>query len=210
MQRLQQFWHETNEEAKNATDFKTYQLPLARIKKIMKTDKDVKVLKYFRFDFYFLWFFFLVYISYSQMISQEAPVLFAKACEIFIRELTLRAWMQTEENKRKTLQRNDIAAAISKTDMFDFLIDIVPRDDIKMSNKKLEDHRHTPEMQQYIYQLHQQQLPERTMDMMYYQHLQQQQLNRYLAQQHSLGTFQHHQSEDSSDQQSDHHIPNQF
>lgn len=43
MQRLQQFWHETNEEAKSANDFKTYQLPLARIKKIMKTDKDVKV-----------------------------------------------------------------------------------------------------------------------------------------------------------------------
>lgn len=141
------------------------------------------------------------------MISQEAPVLFAKACEIFIRELTLRAWMQTEENKRKTLQRNDIAAAISKTDMFDFLIDIVPRDDIKMSNKKLEDHRHNPEMQQYFYQLHQQQLPDR-MDMMYYQHLQQQQF-RYLAQ-HNLGTFPHHQSDDSGDQQSEHHMPNQF
>ncbi len=38
------------------------------------------------------------------MISAEAPVLFAKACEIFILELTLRAWMHTEENKRRTLQ----------------------------------------------------------------------------------------------------------
>merc|ERR1719238_2567746 len=131
--KLQEFWHNRNTETKNATEFKTYQLPLARIKKIMKADKDVK------------------------MISQEAPVLFAKACEIFIRELTLRAWLQTEENKRKTLQRNDIAAAISKTDMFDFLIDIVPRDDIKIANKKLDDPRqptHTPEMQQYLYQLH--------------------------------------------------------
>lgn len=65
------------------------------------------------------------------MISAEAPILFAKACEIFILELTLRAWMHTEENKRRTLQRNDIAMAITKTDVFDFLIDIVPRDDIK-------------------------------------------------------------------------------
>jgi nuclear transcription factor Y gamma len=38
------------------------------------------------------------------MISQEAPALFAKACELFILELTLRAWLNTEENKRKTLQ----------------------------------------------------------------------------------------------------------
>jgi nuclear transcription factor Y gamma len=80
---------------------------LARIKKIMKSDEDVR------------------------MISSEAPVLFAKACEMFILELTLRSWIHSEENKRRTLQRNDIAAAITKTDIFDFLVDIVPRDDFK-------------------------------------------------------------------------------
>ncbi|TDH65660.1 hypothetical protein CCR75_009199 [Bremia lactucae] len=95
----------------NTYDFKTHQLPLARIKKIMKTDEDVR------------------------MISAEAPVLFAKACEMFILELSLRAWIHTEENKRRTLQRNDIAMAITKTDVFDFLIDIVPRDDIKPAKK---------------------------------------------------------------------------
>jgi hypothetical protein len=31
------------------------------------------------------------------MISAEAPVLFAKAAEIFISELSLRAWIHTEE-----------------------------------------------------------------------------------------------------------------
>lgn len=65
------------------------------------------------------------------MISAEAPVLFAKACEMFILELTLRAWAQTEEAKRRTLQRSDISAAIQKTEVFDFLIDIVPREDPK-------------------------------------------------------------------------------
>ena len=39
-----------------------------------------------------------------QMISAEAPVLFAKAAEVFISELSLRAWIHTEDNKRKTLQ----------------------------------------------------------------------------------------------------------
>ncbi len=48
---------------------------------------------------------------------------------MFILELTLRAWHSSEENKRRTLQRNDISAAITKTDIFDFLVDIVPRDE---------------------------------------------------------------------------------
>lgn len=63
-----------------------------------------------------------------KMISQEAPLLFAKAAEIFISELALRSWVQTEDSKRRTLQRNDISLAITKFDQFDFLIDIVPRD----------------------------------------------------------------------------------
>ncbi|CBI24174.3 unnamed protein product, partial [Vitis vinifera] len=36
-----------------------------------------------------------------------------------------------EDNKRRTLQKNDIAAAISRTDVFDFLVDIIPRDELK-------------------------------------------------------------------------------
>ena len=104
-QQLRLFWQQQMTEVESATDFKNHQLPLARIKKIMKTDEDVR------------------------MISSEAPVLFAKACEMFILELTLRSWIHSEENKRRTLQRNDIASAITKTDIFDFLVDIVPRDD---------------------------------------------------------------------------------
>src|SRR5271155_1332180 len=63
-----------------------------------------------------------------KMISAEAPILFAKGCDIFITELTMRAWIHAEESKRRTLQRSDIAQAIAKSDMFDFLIDIVPRE----------------------------------------------------------------------------------
>ncbi|CAD6211761.1 GSCOCG00003818001-RA-CDS [Cotesia congregata] len=110
-QALTTFWPKVAEEIKKITsnDLKTQSLPLARIKKIMKLDGDVK------------------------MISAEAPMLFSKAAEIFIHELTLRAWIHTEDNKRRTLQRNDIAMAITKYDQFDFLIDIVPRDELKQS-----------------------------------------------------------------------------
>lgn len=101
------FWNYQRQEVAHANDFKNHQLPLARIKKIMKADEDVR------------------------MISAEAPVLFAKACELFILELTIRSWLHAEENKRRTLQKNDVAAAIARTDIFDFLVDIVPREEVK-------------------------------------------------------------------------------
>lgn len=41
--------------------------------------------------------------------------------------------VHAEENKRRTLQRSDIATAVSKTDMCDFLIDIVPREEAAKS-----------------------------------------------------------------------------
>ena len=84
-------------------DFKNHNdLPLARIKRIMKSDEDVR------------------------MISAEAPVLFAKACEIFILELTLRSWCFSEKSKRRTLQKDDIEAAIQDTPIFDFLVGLQP------------------------------------------------------------------------------------
>ncbi|KFK28057.1 hypothetical protein AALP_AA8G466100 [Arabis alpina] len=107
LQQLQMFWTYQRQEIEQVNDFKNHQLPLARIKKIMKADEDVR------------------------MISAEAPILFAKACELFILELTIRSWLHAEENKRRTLQKNDIAAAITRTDIFDFLVDIVPREEIK-------------------------------------------------------------------------------
>ncbi|ETN66797.1 hypothetical protein AND_001410 [Anopheles darlingi] len=95
-----------------------------------------------------------------KMISSDAPLLFAKAIEIFIHELTLRAWLHTEHNKRRTLQRSDIAMAITKYDQFDFLIDIVPREEIKLT-KRSYDVRVSPsggiENVQYFLQLPQQQ-----------------------------------------------------
>ena len=82
-------------------NFRTHVLPLARIKKIMKLDEEVK------------------------MISAETPLLISKACELFIIELAYRGWAHTLEANRRTLQRNDIAQAISNNDFYDFLLDIV-------------------------------------------------------------------------------------
>jgi hypothetical protein len=45
-----------------------------------------------------------------------------QACEMFILEMTLRSWAHAEENRRRTLQRSDVAAAISRNEIFDFLV----------------------------------------------------------------------------------------
>ena len=79
-------------------DFKNHNdLPLARIKRIMKSDEDVR------------------------MISAEAPVLFAKACEIFILELAVRSWGAAGKCRRKVISKEDVETAINNTDIFDFL-----------------------------------------------------------------------------------------
>jgi histone H3/H4 len=85
-------------------------LPLARIKKIMKRSAgdgsggDG---------------------TGARMISGEAPVVFSRACELFVAELTRAAWAATLEGKRRTVHREDVAAAVRDTDLFDFLVDVV-------------------------------------------------------------------------------------
>jgi len=103
---LRSFWQRQIDAAEQETpDYRHPPLPLARIKKVMKSDPEVK------------------------MIAADAPILFCKACEIFIAEITARAFIIADSNKRRTLSRADIAKAISKSDQFDFLIDIVPREE---------------------------------------------------------------------------------
>ncbi|KAL0907697.1 hypothetical protein M5K25_022127 [Dendrobium thyrsiflorum] len=79
-----------------------HSLPLSRIKKIMKkSGEDVK------------------------MISCEAPLVFAKACELFIQQLTVRSYKVSVQANKRTLQKDDIITAVKATDVFDFLMDMV-------------------------------------------------------------------------------------
>ena len=65
-----------------------------------------------------------------RMISAEAPILFAKACEMFIAEMTIKGYYNAEKCERKTLQRKDIATAIARTETYDFLIDTIPKNEL--------------------------------------------------------------------------------
>lgn len=83
-------------------DFKTVaDLPLSRVKRVMKADGDVR------------------------MVSAEAPVVFARACAMFVLDITLRSWFEATGKERRTVQREDVHDAILKADVFDFLVDIV-------------------------------------------------------------------------------------
>ena len=58
-----------------------------------------------------------------RMISAEAPVLFAKAVEMFILELSIRSWCYSEKfpGKRNTLHKEDLQTMLRRTEAFDFL-----------------------------------------------------------------------------------------
>ena len=83
-------------------DFKKHNdLPIARIKRIMKSDQDVR------------------------MISAETPVIFARACEMFIMDITIRSTQFAEyDNERLVLTKKSILDTIKNTEIFDFLMEI--------------------------------------------------------------------------------------
>ncbi|KAM0676951.1 hypothetical protein BDAP_002544 [Binucleata daphniae] len=102
--KIEQYWLRAFDEAKiDGMQSKDINLPLARIKRLMKVEEEVK------------------------MVANDVPILFSKVTEKFVEELTLRAWYNTEHNRRRILQRNDISAAAKTSDVFDFLIYVVPK-----------------------------------------------------------------------------------
>lgn len=84
-------------EMKNLVD-----LPLARVKRIMKSDVDVK------------------------LISQEAAVLVTKAAELLLEHLAEESCKYTVSDNRKTMQYKDVAQAVKECDVFDFLEEVIP------------------------------------------------------------------------------------
>lgn len=127
---LSQMWTEAHEEINNIDpvqeNWKLQALPLARIKKIMKSEEFIMqeiekdtVKEQVESDG--------ERPNIKFMISGEAPVLMSKACELLVKELSQRAWQHTERSRRRTLQRQDLHQAVGESEVYDFLIDIVPR-----------------------------------------------------------------------------------
>ncbi|KAL1921366.1 uncharacterized protein VTP21DRAFT_11082 [Calcarisporiella thermophila] len=81
----------------------TSQLPLARVKRIIKEDKDVG------------------------LCSNEAVFLISIATELFIEFFANNAVNYAVADKRKTIQYKDLANAVSKIDQLEFLSDVIPK-----------------------------------------------------------------------------------
>lgn len=78
-------------------------LPLARVKRIVKTDPDIK------------------------LISSDAAFLITRSTELFIQLLAKEAYKETLKNKRKVLQYNDLSKVVKDKEEMEFLLDIIPQ-----------------------------------------------------------------------------------
>lgn len=82
---------------KKSAPLKVSRLPLVRIKHIMKLDPDVS------------------------LISQEAIFLVTMATHLFIEHLSRESYSHTVQQKKKTIQKNDVEMAINSIESLIFL-----------------------------------------------------------------------------------------
>lgn len=52
---------------------------------------------------------------------------FSSLFQVFIADLTSRSYIHATSHRRRTVQRSDVVAAVTGSNLFDFLVDIVPR-----------------------------------------------------------------------------------
>lgn len=97
------YWKTVLNYVSTSSIYKENSLPLARIKRLMKVEQEVS------------------------KVASEVPLLFSRLTEIFIEELTLRAWQYTEKGKRRILQRSDVCSGAKSSDIYDFLVYLIPR-----------------------------------------------------------------------------------
>ncbi|EPB83762.1 hypothetical protein HMPREF1544_09503 [Mucor circinelloides 1006PhL] len=80
----------------------TTMLPLARIKRVIKEDKDVS------------------------LINAEATFCIAYATELFMDYLVTEAFSKAKKEKRKTVYYKDLASTVKESEQLEFLEDVIP------------------------------------------------------------------------------------
>ncbi|EGD76414.1 hypothetical protein PTSG_07533 [Salpingoeca rosetta] len=95
------FWKKQLATSKKPQDFRVQQVPVNRVKRIMRLDEQVKQL------------------------SLDAPIIMAKAAEFFIAQLTTAAWKETTQENKRVIQPRHIRNAAKQEEQYDFLVDIL-------------------------------------------------------------------------------------
>ncbi|KAL0080039.1 histone-fold-containing protein [Phycomyces blakesleeanus] len=77
-------------------------IPLARVKRVIKEDKDVS------------------------LINAEAIFCVAYATELFMEYLVTEGYQRAKRDKRKTVYYKDLASTVTEVEQFEFLEDVIP------------------------------------------------------------------------------------
>ncbi|CAL4891753.1 unnamed protein product [Urochloa decumbens] len=98
---IDDFWRKTQVEIEEIQDFGDRAIPMTRVKKVICDEKG------------------------KMMMTFDTPSFLTKACEIFVQEIAFRAWMCANSHHRSIILDSDIAEAISSTQSYDFLKDVL-------------------------------------------------------------------------------------
>ncbi|CAN6326090.1 unnamed protein product [Urochloa humidicola] len=100
-QTIQEFWGKKQEEMEAMKDFRKHPIPMRRLRKVINAKKG------------------------KIMMRTDSPSFLTKACELFVQELSFRAWMCANSHGRRIILGSDIAEAIASINSHDFLNNIL-------------------------------------------------------------------------------------
>ncbi|CAN6353164.1 unnamed protein product [Urochloa humidicola] len=100
-QTIQEFWRKKQEEIEAIEDFRKHPIPMRRLKKVVNAKKG------------------------KIMMRTDSPSFLTKACELFVQELSFRAWMCANSHARRIILGSDIAEAIASIKSYGFLNNVL-------------------------------------------------------------------------------------
>ncbi|OEL20003.1 hypothetical protein BAE44_0018971 [Dichanthelium oligosanthes] len=100
-QMVDEFWMKKQQEIEAIEYFDERDIPMTRVKKVICAEKG------------------------KMMMTFDTPSFLTKACEIFVQELSFRAWMCANSHHRNIILDSDIAEAIASIESYDFLNDVL-------------------------------------------------------------------------------------
>ncbi|KAF2950018.1 uncharacterized protein [Oryza sativa Japonica Group] len=109
-QQMDEFWRDRQKEIEMTKDFSEHMIPMARLKKIVSSQKG------------------------NMMMTFDMPAFLSKMCELFVQELAARAWACAQSHNRCIILDMDIAEAVASTESYDFLVDILHNHSVKQKS----------------------------------------------------------------------------
>ncbi|KAL6636815.1 hypothetical protein ACP70R_024387 [Stipagrostis hirtigluma subsp. patula] len=101
--KIDEFWRRHQEEIDEIVDLKEDTLSLACLAEVLRYEHG------------------------TMMMSSDTLMFLAKLCELFIQELTFRAWICATSHDRDTILDSDIVEVVASTGYYDFLTNVLHR-----------------------------------------------------------------------------------